>query len=312
MSDDHSTNLPVLFVHTNDELTRGTAFPVDGDDLYDFLGVKSQRSQWFERNTRSLGFQDGLDYERSQGRLRQRRGPQTADVVDSTNVAEFDSTIDTYNYSFTVEAAKHICMASRTEMGRRARDYFIDIEKQYKTLQLNQMQVMQAIVERLDASEKARRVDSEKFIARLERLENRTVTRLDEEKAQRQIDFQDSRAHRGLIVHKIGEVLESNAVIQAQLPKAKPLKVSLTKATPWALYEMFATQEKEVSDELISRQDKRWNEQDKRLARLGKKNSLDAHWGEKELSAVLRNWKQGKYTISKEASEGVWPELVKE
>ena len=82
-------------------------------DLHNFLGVETPMDKWLPRMF-EYGFTEGQDYStflsvRSDGRPgRQKRDAQ-----------------------LTIEMAKEICMLQRNEKGKQARQYFIELEKQW-------------------------------------------------------------------------------------------------------------------------------------------------------------------------------------
>lgn len=87
---------------------------VSGRELHDFLGVQTKYTQWFERMV-SYGFTENVDFIGfSQKREKPTDGRPTID------------------HALTLDMAKEISMIQRTEKGKKARQYFIDIEKAYK------------------------------------------------------------------------------------------------------------------------------------------------------------------------------------
>lgn len=87
---------------------------VSGRDLHDFLGVQTKYTQWFERMV-SYGFTENVDFVGfSQKREKPTDGRPTID------------------HALTLDMAKEISMIQRTEKGKQARQYFIEVEKEYK------------------------------------------------------------------------------------------------------------------------------------------------------------------------------------
>lgn len=87
---------------------------VSGRDLHDFLGVQTKYTQWFERMV-SYGFTENVDFVGfSQKREKPTDGRPTID------------------HALTLDMAKEISMIQRTEKGKQARQYFIEVEKAYK------------------------------------------------------------------------------------------------------------------------------------------------------------------------------------
>lgn len=88
---------------------------VSARELHKSLKLKNKYSQWIEQNFKE--FEEGSDYTRlSQSYL-----------VQSGNgaVRKYD------DYALTIDMAKQLCMMSNTELGRKYRKYFIELERKW-------------------------------------------------------------------------------------------------------------------------------------------------------------------------------------
>lgn len=88
---------------------------VSARELHEKLGIQKRFSQWFEVN--SAGFTEGEDF----------TSVPTSTVVNNGAVRELT------DYQISVDMGKHICLMSRTETGKKIRQYFIDLEKAWNT-----------------------------------------------------------------------------------------------------------------------------------------------------------------------------------
>lgn len=87
---------------------------VSGRDLHEFLEVNTPYTQWFERMV-GYGFAENVDFiGLSQKSEKPIGGRPTVD------------------HALTLDMAKEISMIQRTEKGKQARQYFIEVEKAYK------------------------------------------------------------------------------------------------------------------------------------------------------------------------------------
>ena len=87
---------------------------VSGRVLHDFLGVETPYRKWFPRMV-EYGFEESVDY--------------TPDIfVHPQNSQE------TVDHLLGLDMAKELCMIQRTEKGKQARQYFIQVEKDYNSL----------------------------------------------------------------------------------------------------------------------------------------------------------------------------------
>ena len=82
--------------------------------LYEFLELaSSQFARWVKTNIEQNEFyQEGIDW-------------QGFDIMSSGNEIK--------DYHLTIDFAKHLCMLSRSERGKQARSYFIEVENRYKS-----------------------------------------------------------------------------------------------------------------------------------------------------------------------------------
>lgn len=85
---------------------------VSGRELHDFLEVTERYSSWFLRMTK-YGFEEGVDYV----------GCKVFNTLAKQELQD---------HALTLDMAKEISMIQRTEKGKQARQYFIDVEKAYK------------------------------------------------------------------------------------------------------------------------------------------------------------------------------------
>lgn len=87
---------------------------VSGRELHDFLEINTPYTQWFERMV-GYGFDENVDFiglsQKSEKPIGGR--PQQ-------------------DHALTLDMAKEISMIQRTERGKQARRYFLEVEKRYK------------------------------------------------------------------------------------------------------------------------------------------------------------------------------------
>lgn len=93
---------------------------VSGRDLHEFLEVNTPYTQWFDRMI-EYGFDENVDFIGLSQKSEKPFGgrPQL-------------------DHAMTLDMAKEISMIQRTERGKQARQYFIQVEKRYKQNQLPQ------------------------------------------------------------------------------------------------------------------------------------------------------------------------------
>ena len=89
-----------------------SAFPIDGRELHDKLGVETAYKDWFPRMC-EYGFEEGKDF--------------------CSNLSESTGGRPARQHSLTLSMAKEICMLQRTELGRRVRRYLIDVESAWNS-----------------------------------------------------------------------------------------------------------------------------------------------------------------------------------
>ena len=85
---------------------------VSGRELHEFLGVATPYDKWFPRMT-EYGFTEGRDF--------------------STFLSESTGGRPSTNHLLTIDMAKELAMIQRTDRGKQARHYFIQIEKDYNS-----------------------------------------------------------------------------------------------------------------------------------------------------------------------------------
>jgi len=83
-----------------------------GRELHDFLKVATPYDKWFPRMA-EYGFSEGKDF--------------------STFLSESTGGRPSTDHLLTIDMAKEICMIQRTEVGKQARQYFIQVEKDYNS-----------------------------------------------------------------------------------------------------------------------------------------------------------------------------------
>jgi len=83
--------------------------------LHDKLEIKKRFSAWFETN--SNGFIENTDF---------------TSVLSST-VVNNGAERELQDYNVSLDMAKHICLMSRTERGKKCRQYLIDMEKAWNS-----------------------------------------------------------------------------------------------------------------------------------------------------------------------------------
>lgn len=85
---------------------------VSGRDLHEFLEINTPYVKWFNRML-EYGFEENIDY-------------LVTDIFVHNSKGGRQTQID---HILKMDMAKEICMIQRTEKGRKARRYFIEVEK---------------------------------------------------------------------------------------------------------------------------------------------------------------------------------------
>ncbi len=92
---------------------------VSARDLHEFLEVSTEYRHWFPRMC-EYGFAEGQDF-----------NPFKNDRVQNEGGRLVTRTVD--DAQLTIEMAKEICMLQRNERGKQARQYFIQLEKDWNS-----------------------------------------------------------------------------------------------------------------------------------------------------------------------------------
>jgi len=115
---------------------------VSARELHNFLEIDTRFNVWFPRMT-AYGFTENADFARLSQKCDTLGGEQT-----------------TVDYQLTLDMAKELCMIQRTERGKQARQYFIEIEKRWndpETLMARALKMADEKIGRLES-----RIESEK------------------------------------------------------------------------------------------------------------------------------------------------------
>ncbi|MCJ0567002.1 antA/AntB antirepressor family protein [Enterococcus cecorum] len=89
---------------------------VSGRELHEFLEVNEKYTDWFKRMV-EYGFAENVDF------------------IGLSEKSEKLGGRPRMNHAMTLNMAKEVSMIQRTEKGKQARLYFIDVENQYKAIQ---------------------------------------------------------------------------------------------------------------------------------------------------------------------------------
>lgn len=99
--------IPIITNENNEQL-------VSGRDLHEFLEVATEYKKWFSRMA-EYGFVENIDFVRVT-----QKCPTPGGIQNITD------------HAMSIDMAKEISMIQRTEKGKQARQYFIEVEKRSK------------------------------------------------------------------------------------------------------------------------------------------------------------------------------------
>ena len=91
---------------------------VMGRELHEALEIKTPYTKWFSRMC-EYGFAENSDF------ILVRQNCQTNNPKNPTTTIE--------DHQLTIDMAKELCMIQRSEVGRKCRQYFIEVEKQWNS-----------------------------------------------------------------------------------------------------------------------------------------------------------------------------------
>ena len=90
---------------------------VSGRDLHEFLEVQTKYTDWFKRMI-EYGFKENVDF--------------SVFLKNEHDETVFGGVRKITDHAITLDMAKEISMIQRTEKGKQARQYFIQVEKAYR------------------------------------------------------------------------------------------------------------------------------------------------------------------------------------
>ena len=147
---------------------------VSGRELHEFLGVKTLYKDWFPRMV-EYGFAEGKDF-----------NPLKNEQVRFEGNREVARELT--DHLLTIDMAKELAMIQRTERGKQARQYFIQVEKDYNS--------------------------PEKIMARALRIAEKELStlKLDVERMKPKEIFADSVAssHTSILIGELAKILKAN------------------------------------------------------------------------------------------------------
>ena len=100
---------------------------VSGRELHEFLGVKTDYKDWFPRMV-EYGFIEGLDF---------------ISISEKVEAQKRARTYEQKNHHLKIDMAKEISMLQRTEKGKQARQYFLQLEKMWNSPEMVMKRALQ-------------------------------------------------------------------------------------------------------------------------------------------------------------------------
>lgn len=149
---------------------------VSARDLHEFLEVGADFRHWFPRMC-EYGFEQGRDFNPVKfDRVQNEGGRTVSRIVDDAQI--------------TIDMAKELCMLQRNEKGKQARQYFIQLEKDWNS--------------------------PEKVMARALQIAERKIKNLEaqSEENRPKVLFADSVAasHTSILIFDLAKILKQNGV----------------------------------------------------------------------------------------------------
>lgn len=157
---------------------------VSARELHEALGIEKRFSAWFETN--SQGFIENEDFRGAYFEVQSNQYGGTQQVQD---------------YELSVDMAKHICLMSRTDKGRKCRQYLIDLEKAWNSPE----QVMARALRIANQTIDSLKIDNTKLIKDNERMKPKEI-------------FADAVAasHTSILIGDLAKLLKQNGVDTGQ------------------------------------------------------------------------------------------------
>lgn len=104
---------------------------VNARDLYEFLEVGKDFSNWLKGKIKKYGFVENVDYARIFFDI---NGKKISFAQNGESDNQIFERVYRIEYALTLDCAKELSMVQNNEKGRQARLYFIEVEKKYKAL----------------------------------------------------------------------------------------------------------------------------------------------------------------------------------
>ena len=123
---------------------------VSARDLHDFLEVKTAYKDWFPRMC-EYGFTEGEDF-----------NPLKIERVQNEGERMVARTVD--DAVLTIDMAKELCMIQRNEKGKQARQYFLQIEKDWNSPERVMARALQIAGDKLKRLESKVEADAPKVL----------------------------------------------------------------------------------------------------------------------------------------------------
>ena len=123
---------------------------VSARDLHDFLEVKTAYKDWFPRMC-EYGFTEGEDF-----------NPLKIERVQNEGGRMVTRTVD--DAVLTIDMAKELCMIQRNEKGKQARQYFLQIEKNWNSPEKVMARALQIAGDKLKRLENKVEADAPKVL----------------------------------------------------------------------------------------------------------------------------------------------------